>query len=131
MPLVRADAVFGVFAPPRPWDEVVHSSAINKNGGEIMKTMAVIYIPLSDVKETPHVQKNRGNGHHAYNGHVTRREKDVLNLIAAGKTNREIADELVLSIRTVERHISNIYRKIGVYNRAQAVRFALEQVAGN
>ena len=41
------------------------------------------------------------------------RELEVLRLIAAGKSNQEIARELVLSIRTVERHISNIYTKVG------------------
>ncbi|MBI3964092.1 MAG: AAA family ATPase [Chloroflexi bacterium] len=53
-----------------------------------------------------------------YPGNLTEREVAVLRLIAAGKTNREIAEELVLSIRTVERHISNIYTKIGVYGQA-------------
>jgi hypothetical protein len=46
--------------------------------------------------------------------------------MTAGKSTREIAAELVLTVRTVERHISNIYRKIDAHNRAQAVGFALE-----
>ena len=54
------------------------------------------------------------------------RELEVLGLMTAGKSTREIAAELVLTVRTVERHISNIYRKIDAHNRAQAVAFALE-----
>jgi pimeloyl-ACP methyl ester carboxylesterase/DNA-binding CsgD family transcriptional regulator len=55
------------------------------------------------------------------------RETEVLRLLAAGKSSREIGDELVLTVRTVERHVTNLYRKIGVHNRAQATAFALEQ----
>ena len=56
---------------------------------------------------------------------LTNRELQVLTLVAGGKTNNEVADELVLSIRTVERHIGNIYSKIGARGRADATVFAL------
>jgi DNA-binding NarL/FixJ family response regulator len=49
---------------------------------------------------------------------LTAREVEVLRLVARGRSNQEIADELVLSIRTVERHIANIYDKIGASGRA-------------
>ncbi|MBA2634429.1 MAG: helix-turn-helix transcriptional regulator [Chloroflexi bacterium] len=49
------------------------------------------------------------------------REVDVLRLVAAGRSNEEIAGDLVLSIRTVERHISNIYSKIGASGRTARV----------
>jgi LuxR family maltose regulon positive regulatory protein len=52
---------------------------------------------------------------------LTTRELQVLRLIADGATNQEIANELVLSIYTVKKHISNIYGKLGVDNRVQAV----------
>ena len=58
---------------------------------------------------------------------LTGREAQVLRLGASGKTNHEVADELVLSIRTVERHIGNIYSKIGARGRADATVFALTQ----
>jgi pimeloyl-ACP methyl ester carboxylesterase/DNA-binding CsgD family transcriptional regulator len=57
--------------------------------------------------------------------HLTRREAQVLRLIADGQSNREVADELVLSLRTVERHITNIYAKIGARGRADATAYAL------
>src|SRR5262249_14256481 len=59
---------------------------------------------------------------------LTAREVEVLRLTAAGMSNVEIADALVLSIRTVERHISTIYSKIGAHGsaaRAVAVNYAL------
>ncbi len=58
---------------------------------------------------------------------LTGRETEVLRLVASGKTNNEVAEDLVLSIRTVERHIGNIYSKIGARGRADATVFALTQ----
>jgi DNA-binding CsgD family transcriptional regulator len=49
---------------------------------------------------------------------ITGREAEVLRLLAAGQSNREIAATLVLSVRTVERHIENIYAKLGVHGQA-------------
>ena len=57
---------------------------------------------------------------------LTPRELEVLHLIAAGLRNQEIADQLVISPATVKRHISNIYGKLGVSHRTQAVAHARE-----
>jgi DNA-binding CsgD family transcriptional regulator len=57
---------------------------------------------------------------------LTPREHEVLRLIAAGKTNRAIAAELVLSERTVDRHVSNIFTKLGLSSRAAATAYAYE-----
>jgi len=59
-------------------------------------------------------------------GNLSPRELEVLGLLVMGRSAREIGAELVLGTRTVERHISNIYRKIGAHNRAQATAFALD-----
>jgi DNA-binding CsgD family transcriptional regulator len=61
----------------------------------------------------------------AYPAGLTRREAKVLGLLAAGRSNKEIAAELFLSERTVERHITNVYRKIGTRRRTEAMAFAL------
>ncbi len=60
-------------------------------------------------------------------GELTEREREVTVLIAQGKTNREIAQELVLSKRTVEKHAANILSKLGLTSRAQIVRWAIEK----
>jgi DNA-binding NarL/FixJ family response regulator len=52
------------------------------------------------------------------------REREVVSLIAAGSTNREIAEELFLSPHTVKEYTSGVYRKLGVRNRAEAVKRA-------
>ena len=61
---------------------------------------------------------------------LTAREVEVLRLLAAGRTNDEIAAELVLSVRTVERHVGSIYEKIGAHGqgaRATATAYALRR----
>ena len=57
---------------------------------------------------------------------LSRRELEVLRLVAAGKTNRQIAASLVISEHTVARHLQNIFAKVGVSSRAAATAFAFE-----
>ena len=59
-------------------------------------------------------------------GGLTARELEVLRLVAAGKTNRAIAADLFLSEKTVARHVSNIFVKLGVSSRAAATAYAYE-----
>jgi pimeloyl-ACP methyl ester carboxylesterase/DNA-binding CsgD family transcriptional regulator len=56
---------------------------------------------------------------------LTEREVEVLRRLAGGQTNNEIAEELFVSVRTVERHVANIYAKIGTRGRANATAYAL------
>lgn len=56
---------------------------------------------------------------------LTRREKEVLQLMATGKTNGQIAEDLFISEQTVKNHISNLFRKLGVETRVDAVLYAL------
>jgi two-component system response regulator NreC len=60
-------------------------------------------------------------------GGLTERETDILRLIALGHTNPEIAEQLFLSVRTVETHRAHIQRKLGRHTRAELVRFALDE----
>jgi HD-GYP domain-containing protein (c-di-GMP phosphodiesterase class II)/DNA-binding CsgD family transcriptional regulator len=59
-------------------------------------------------------------------GGLTRRQVDVLRLLAAGRSNREIAAELVISPRTAEHHVQDVYARIGVATRAGAALYAME-----
>ena len=59
-------------------------------------------------------------------GGLTEREREIVALIVQGKRNSEIAEHLVLSRRTVEKHVANILSKLGLASRAQIVRWALE-----
>ena len=53
------------------------------------------------------------------------REAEVLRLVAVGRSNRAIADELCLSAKTIENHLTSAYGKLGVDNRAAATAFAI------
>ena len=57
---------------------------------------------------------------------LTARELEVLRLVATGMTNQRIADDLVLAVRTVDRHVSNIFTKLGVSSRSAATAYAYQ-----
>ena len=60
-------------------------------------------------------------------GGLTVREREVASLVAQGKSNRVIADELVVGISTVEAHIAHIFTKLGFSSRAQIAAWAVEK----
>ena len=57
---------------------------------------------------------------------LTDRETEILKHLAEGKLNKEISNELVISLDTVKKHVKNIYRKINARNRIDAVHYALQ-----
>ena len=60
-------------------------------------------------------------------GGLTAREREVARLVAQGKSNRAIADELVVGISTVEAHITHIFTKLGFSSRAQIAVWAVDK----
>ena len=61
---------------------------------------------------------------------LTRRETEVLRLLATGLTNREIAERLFISPKTAEHHVGRVYAKLGVSSRAEAAAFAARHLGG-
>ena len=82
--------------------------------GNADQTVGAIEGFLADL---PSVEESRN----ALSAALSRRQIEVLRMVAEGKTNREIADALVLSVRTVERHLSDAYAKLGARNRFEAI----------
>ena len=74
-------------------------------------------------------QAASSNGRALRSDGLSSREAQVLELVASGHTNREIGAELVVSVHTVERHLQNAYRKIGVRNRSDAAAYIVRQEA--
>jgi two-component system response regulator NreC len=58
---------------------------------------------------------------------LTRREREVLQLVARGYTNQQIADRLFVSVKTIETHRAHIMQKLELHSRAELVRFALDR----
>ena len=80
--------------------------------------------PLSAAAPAPDVAKTSDTP--AYPDDLTAREVEVLRLIAQGWTNPQIAENLVISPRTVNAHLTSIYRKIQVSTRSAATRYAIK-----
>ncbi len=57
---------------------------------------------------------------------LTKRETEILNLIGLGRSNLEIADELCISYKTVKNHVYNLFAKLGIHARAEAIHFAIK-----
>jgi len=102
--------------------------------GDTEATAGAIHEFLGEVQEgrterrEAYALPSERNGSGPARGHshgLTQREVEVLRCLAGGQTNTEIAEELYVSARTVERHIANIYAKIGTRGRANATAYAL------
>ncbi|KGR74067.1 response regulator transcription factor [Ureibacillus sinduriensis] len=75
---------------------------------------------------TKMISRMRGNANTALHELLTERETEVLLLVAQGKTNQDIADELFIALKTVKTHVSNILAKLDVQDRTQAVVYAFQ-----
>jgi DNA-binding NarL/FixJ family response regulator len=90
-----------------------------QEGGVYLNPMMTKKV-LSDVLRRPQQAEAAGDP-------LTPREREVLQHIAEGKTNREIADELVLSLNTVQTHRMHIMEKLNLHNRAELVKYAMRR----
>ncbi|MQA81778.1 MAG: LuxR family transcriptional regulator [Streptosporangiales bacterium] len=88
-----------------------------------LKAAYAAFERLGSVHNVRRVAALLGEGSHAP-AELTQREVQVLRLVAVGKTNRDIATELVISHHTVARHLNNIFGKLGVSSRAAATAYA-------
>jgi DNA-binding CsgD family transcriptional regulator len=85
-----------------------------------------VFAELGAGPDLARVESLAGNAVSGDTHGLTARELEVMRLVAAGETNKAIAAELVLSERTVDRHVSNIFNKLNVSSRAAATAYAYE-----
>lgn len=88
-----------------------------------LSTARTLLTRLGAMPDVDRLDALRDVGDHDAHG-LSLRELQVLRLLATGATNRAIGDELYISTRTVDRHVSNLYTKLGVSSRAAAVTYA-------
>ena len=96
--------------PPTPY--LGDSDSVLAAGREFLASDSTLAAPVAD-----------GGARAA----LTTRETEVLSLLAGGRTGKEIAAELGVGLSTVQRHIANIYTKIGARGRVDAAAYALER----
>jgi two-component system, NarL family, response regulator NreC len=86
-----------------------------------------LYASLAQYLINEVLNQSGGNAISSDTEELTAREREVLICIAEGNTNREIAEKLVISPKTVDRHRENIMRKLNMHNRVELVRYAIEK----
>jgi DNA-binding CsgD family transcriptional regulator len=84
-------------------------------------------VPQTSVSENPLSENPAAQRAPAVPSELTPRQAEVLSLLAAGMSNKQIAAELFLSPATVERHLATMYRNLGLGGRVEAARFAIER----
>jgi DNA-binding CsgD family transcriptional regulator len=89
-----------------------------------IETARRIFTHLNAKPDLARIRKQSDDAWHQRTGPLSEREAQVLRLLAAGKTNRAIADDLFISEKTVARHMSNIFGKLGVSSRTGATAWA-------
>ena len=93
------------------------------SGGGVFLFPSLARLLVQDYLQRPSTRRGAGRGFEA----LTEREREVLALIAQGRSNQEIADQLVISIKTVNRHRENIMAKLNLHSRVELVRYAIEK----
>jgi DNA-binding CsgD family transcriptional regulator len=96
------------------------------NSESELSAAAWIFEQLNATHDLERVNRLLGKKRILDNYGLTLREIQVLGLIASGETNKSVAGKLFISNRTVDRHVSNIFNKLGVSSRLQAITFALK-----
>jgi len=95
---------------------------------EVMAGRRYLSPPLSERAIEAYVTRaSEGPPSPAARGPITIREAEVMNFISDGKTNSEIAAQLSISVRTVEHHRASLMRKLKCRNKAELIRYALDQ----
>ncbi len=118
-PVLRVGASGYVLKDAEP-KEILHAIQVVISG-EVFLSPAVTKSVLKALFETKDKAEDEKHGK------LTAREKEILRLAAGGQTNREMAQMLFLSIRTVEKHRQSVMRKLGLSKREELTKFAIRK----
>lgn len=102
-------------------DELVSAIRAVSQGG------VFLYPSLATRLVQDFLQRSSAGEQPALEDELTEREREILALVAEGLTNAEIADRLVISVKTVDRHRENMMRKLNLHNRIELVKYAIRK----
>jgi DNA-binding CsgD family transcriptional regulator len=102
-----------------------------KSGMDVWRSLTAVrevvrFLQIGHPPDTVPVRPRNRAGRATYPAGLSEREFEVMGLLAVGRTNRQIADELFISLNTVSHHLRNIYAKTGASNRTEAAAFAFQ-----
>lgn len=120
IPTIEAGAR-GFISKTAAFSELASAIQAVYQGGSFLSPMAAAAV----VEECQ--QKVAVEGEKDSYQHLTDREREMLKLVAEGYTAKEIADMLVISLRTVETHKTNLMKKLNIHNKADLIRFAIRK----
>jgi len=104
-----------------PTEEILHAIREVHAGNAYLSPRAARYVIQGFLHKTEHSRKGKSFIQ------LTRKEKQILQLLAEGKTSKQAAHNLGISVNTVHVHANNIMQKLNIHNRADLVRFALRE----
>jgi ATP/maltotriose-dependent transcriptional regulator MalT len=107
-------------------EEGAWTEAWEEGGAMSMQTAIEYALSKEDYSTTSSAPEQPPSSAREHPAGLTPREVEVLGLVAEGLTNPQVAQRLFLSLRTVQRHLNSVYRKLGVSSRTAATRLALE-----
>ena len=104
---------------------------MESQGASWLRKSAPIHRIVRAIRLVSRGQRVSPEDEHETPSALTPRERQVLELLSLGRTNRDIAGELAISARTVATHVSTIYRKLGVSDRVEAARRGMAMGPGS
>ena len=104
--------------------DVLHEAIRTVNGGGHYFNEAITNLVFEDFYQKKKLTNTQGKI--TLPNDLTKRELEVLALVASGKSNQEVADDLFISIKTVETHKNHILDKLGLKNTAELVKYAIK-----
>jgi DNA-binding NarL/FixJ family response regulator len=124
--LVTAGIQCGIdgYLPKDVDPQVLHGAIRTVKGGGRYFNEAITNLVFEDFYQKKKLTNTQGKV--TLPNDLTKREQEVLALVASGKSNQEVADELVISVKTVDTHKAHILDKLGLKNTAELVKYAIK-----
>jgi len=100
--------------------------SFNKYNNNLCINCLKRYMNIENIESQNSIQENSKNMKIVNSNKLTKREKEILNLMGMNLTNQQISDRLYISTSTVKSHVSSVLSKLGQSNRSQAIIYSLK-----